>query len=177
MGEPQYHKYPSLQLSQHIFHVTNPSAPKSVRQSSLESVQDAIKTHTMAPLYRHLAHPVDGILNQSGEGTTQQPPALRRGSSSVGSLLATKKLVPEVDLPWDESLYEQLRAENEKELEAIDREEAEANEKAGETEVQDAVGKKAELFNRICDKVRSVFLCSHKLALIINLTGQSDYDL
>jgi 26S proteasome regulatory subunit N7 len=43
--------------------------------------------------------------------------------------------------------------ENEKELEAIQKEEDEAAEKAGETEVQAARGKRAELYNRIGDKV------------------------
>ena len=49
--------------------------------------------------------------------------------------------------------YDSLKAENEKELEAIQKEEDEAAEKAGETEVQAARGKRAEYFTRIGDKV------------------------
>lgn len=106
----------------------------------------------MAPLYRHLAHPVDGILNFSGEGTTQQPAGLRRTSSSATTLLATRRPSFDVDVPWDEKLYDELRMDNEKELEAIQREEDEATEKAGETEIQTARGKRAEFWTRVGDK-------------------------
>lgn len=57
-------------------------------------------------------------------------------------------------LPWDESLYEQLKTDNEKELEEIQKEEEEAQEKAGETEVQAARGKRAEFWARVGDKVQ-----------------------
>lgn len=69
-------------------------------------------------------------------------------------MLATKKPVHKVDLSWDESLYEQLKADNEKELESIKKEESEAEEKAGETEVQAARAKRAEFYARVCDRVR-----------------------
>jgi 26S proteasome regulatory subunit N7 len=68
-------------------------------------------------------------------------------------MLATRNPSLEVPLSWDEKLYESLKAESEKELEAIQKEEEEAEEKAGETEVQAARGKRAELYNRIGDKV------------------------
>ena len=123
MGDPLFAKYPDLQLSQHIFQLTNPSCTKTAKQASLKSIQDAISEHKMAPLYRYLAHPVDGVLNAPGEGSAQYP------------------------------TYESLKAENEKELEAIQKEEDEAAEKAGETEVQAARGKRAEYFTRIGDKV------------------------
>lgn len=154
MGDPQYAKLPDLQLAQHIFQLTNPAASKSAKQSSLKSVQDAIAEHKMAPLYRYLAHPVDGALNAPGEGSTEQPTSHRRPSASVANMLATRNPSLEVPLAWDEKLYESLKAENEKELEAIQKEEDEASEKAGETEVQAARGKRAELYNRIGDKVR-----------------------
>jgi 26S proteasome regulatory subunit N7 len=153
MGDPLYTKYPDLRLSQHIFSITNPSASRATKQSSLSAVQDAIKDHKMAPLYRYLAHPVDGILNFSGEGTTQQPLGLRRTSSSAASILATRRPSLEVDLPWDEQLYELVKADNDKELEAIQKEEDEAIEKAGETEIQAARGKRAEFWTRAGDKV------------------------
>ncbi|KAF2647888.1 26S proteasome regulatory subunit RPN7 [Lophiostoma macrostomum CBS 122681] len=156
MGDPQFAKYPDLQLSQHIFQLTNPASSKSAKQASLKSLQDAISEHKMAPLYRHLAHPVDGVLNAPGEGTASQPTSHRRPSSSAATLLATKNPSLEVSLPWDEKLYESLRAENEKELEAIQKEEDEAAEKAGETEVQAARGKRAEYYTRIGDKEKAI---------------------
>jgi len=153
MGEPLFAKYPNLQLAQHIFQLTNPTCSKSAKQASLKSVQDAIQEHKMAPLYRYLAHPVDGVLNAPGEGTAQQPTSHRRPSSSAASMLATKNPNVEIPLAWDEKLYDTLKAENEKELETIQKEEDEAVEKAGETEVQAARGKRAELYNSIGDKV------------------------
>ncbi|KAF4535224.1 Alanine aminotransferase [Lasiodiplodia theobromae] len=157
MGEPQYAKNPDLQLSQHIFHITNPYSSKATQDSSLKILQDAIKEHKMAPLYRHLAHPSEGILNAPGEGSTQQPVRPRRASSSIGSLLApTKQPALNVTLPWDEKLYEELKADNEKELEAIQKEEEEAVEKAGETEIQTARGKRAEFWTRVGDKDKAI---------------------
>ena len=110
----------------------------------------------MAPLYRHLAHPVDGILNVIGEGTVSQSTPLRRTSSSASSLLPTKRSSVSVALPWDEQIYEKLKADNEKELETIQKEEEEATEKAGETEILAAKGKRAEFWTRVGDKVRIV---------------------
>jgi 26S proteasome regulatory subunit N7 len=153
MGDPQFAKYPDLQLAQSIFQLTNPAAPKAAKQSSLKAVEDAIAEHKMAPLYRYLAHPTDGVLNAPGEGSADQPPTARRPSASLANMLATKNPSLEVPLSWDEKRYESLKAENEKELEAIQKEEDEAAEKAGETEVQAARGKRAELYNRIGDKV------------------------
>ncbi|KAF2123963.1 26S proteasome regulatory subunit RPN7 [Dothidotthia symphoricarpi CBS 119687] len=156
MGDPQFAKYPNLQLSQHIFQITNPAASKAAKQTSLKSLQDAISEHKMAPLYRHLAHPAEGVLNASGEGTAEQPSSHRRPSASVVTMLATKNPSLEVPLAWDEKLYDSLQADNEKELEVIKKEEDEAAEKAGETEVQAARGKRAELYNRIGDKDKAI---------------------
>jgi len=153
MADAQHAKYPDLRLSQHIFHISNPSSSPQVQQSSLESLQNGIREAKMAPLYRHLAHPSDGILNSSGEGSAQKPPSLKRASSSIVTLLATKNPAHNVTLPWDEKLYEELKTENEKELEAIQKEEDEAVEKAGETEIQVARSKRAEFWARIGDKV------------------------
>jgi len=127
----------------------------------------------MAPLYRYLAHPVDGVLNAPGEGSAQQPAGHRRPSSSAATILATKNPSLEVSLPWDETLYETLAADNEKELEAIQKEEDEAVEKAGETEIQAARGKRAEYYTRIGDKVRGIELYFVGRVLK-DLTGQSD---
>lgn len=110
----------------------------------------------MAPLYRHLAHPTDGILNVPGEGTASQPAGHRRPSSSASTFLATKNPLLDVNLPWDEALYEEFKADNEKELEAIQKEEDEATEKAGETEIQAAKGKRAECYTRIGDKDKAI---------------------
>lgn len=114
----------------------------------------------MAPLYRHLAHPTEGIMNVAGEGTADHPDgqALRRTSSSAATLLASRRPSLDVTLSWDEQLYEQLRTDNEKELEAIQKEEDEATEKAGETEIQGARGKRAEFLTRIGEKVNDLCL-------------------
>lgn len=153
MGDPQYVKFPDLTLAQHIFQITNPSCPPPVKKASLKALQDAIDEHKMAPLYRYLSHPFDGILNAPGEGTAQQPTIHRRPSSSASTLLATRNPILEYNLSWDEEYYEKLKAENEKELEIIQKEEDEATEKAGETEIQAARGKRAEVWTRIGDKV------------------------
>jgi 26S proteasome regulatory subunit N7 len=109
----------------------------------------------MAPLYRYLAHPTEGVMNALGEGTSQQPHSsgfhtIRRTSSNM---LATRRPSLSVTLTWDEALYEKLAKANEEELETIKKEEDEAVEKAGETEVQSAKGKRAEFLTRVGDKV------------------------
>lgn len=115
----------------------------------------------MAPLYRHLAHPTEGILNSRGEGTAAaaQPPQPshpnRRASLVSSNLLPLKKSITSGLIPWDEALYEGLKVDNEKELEEIQKEEDEAAEKAGETEVQAARSKRAEFWARVGDKVGS----------------------
>jgi len=99
-------------------------------------------------------------MNVAGEGTADHPDgqALRRTSSSAATLLASRRPSLDVTLSWDEQLYEQLRTDNEKELEAIQKEEDEATEKAGETEIQGARGKRAEFLTRIGEKVNDLCL-------------------
>jgi len=160
MGDPQYMRYPELSLAQSVFTLASPSTSQSAKQTSRQSLQDAIKEHKMAPLYHYLAHPQTGKLNNSGEssssGNKSQPPTLRRttsiNSSSIVGVLGGVQNTSGVDLPWDEQLYEELKKENEKELEAIQKEEDEAVEKAGDSEIQSARGKRAEYYARICDK-------------------------
>ena len=114
----------------------------------------------MAPLYRHLAHPIEGVLNSVGQSSAEaaKPPTTapsRRGSLVASNLVPpSKKQLASGLLPWDEALYEELKAENEKELEEIQKEEDEAEEKAGETEVQAARSKRADFWARVGDKVR-----------------------
>jgi len=148
-SDPQFAKYPNLSLSQDIFTLTNPSAPETSRQISLKKLQDAISEHKMASLYRHLAHPNDGVLNATGEGSARRMSGSRR-PNGASSIMAGRK---GVSFPWDEELYEKLTADNEKELETFQKEEEEAAEKAGDTEVQAAKGKRAEFWARVCDKV------------------------
>ena len=154
-SDPQYAKYPDLSLAQDIFTLTNPSATQISRQTSLQKLQNAISEHKMAPLYRYLAHPLDGILNASGEGTTRKPslPNSRRPNGAA-SMVARRRGSGSFDFPWNDQLYEKLKAENEEELESFQKEEDEAEEKAGETEVQAARGKRAEFWARVGDKVR-----------------------
>jgi 26S proteasome regulatory subunit N7 len=148
-SDPQFAKYPNLGLAQSIFSIsTNPAAAKSV--------QNAIQEHKMAPLYRHLAHPVEGILNSSGEGSVQSPgskPLTRRESIISSNLLPARRPALTDVLPWNATLYEELKADNEKELAAIQKEEEAAEENAGETEIQAARGKRAEFWAKVGDKV------------------------
>jgi 26S proteasome regulatory subunit N7 len=148
-SDPQFAKYPNLGLAQSIFSIsTNPAAVKSI--------QNAIQEHKMTPLYRHLAHPVEGILHMSGEGSVQSPgtkPLTRRESIISSNLLPARRPTLTNLLPWDAALYEELKADNEKELAAIQKEEEAAEENAGETEVQAARGKRAEFWARVGDKV------------------------
>lgn len=153
-SDPQYAKYPDLSLAQDIFTLTNPASTEPSRQTSLKKLQDAISEHKMAPLYRFLAHPVDGVLNPAGEGSVSQPAnSGARRPSGISGIVARTTLVSGIELPWDEKLYEKLRTENEEELETFQHEEDEAAEKAGETEVQAARGKRAEFWARIGEKV------------------------
>ncbi|PNS15118.1 hypothetical protein CAC42_2347 [Sphaceloma murrayae] len=161
MGDPLYMKYPDLGLAQDVFTLASPSASQSSKHTALKKVQDAIQEHKMAPLYHYLAHPQTGKLNVAGESTSQgakadAPPLLRRttsiNSSGIVGVLGGQQSLGGADLSWDEKTYESLKAENEKELEAIQKEEDEAVEKAGETEVQNAKGKRAEFYTRIGDK-------------------------
>ncbi|KAH8705009.1 putative proteasome regulatory particle subunit [Talaromyces proteolyticus] len=160
MADPQFAKYPDLSLAQDIFNLSNPSCTSTVRQTSLKKLQNAITEHKMAPLYRHLAHPTEGVLNALGEGVPQQPPT--NGAAAPGrpvitsNLLSGRKIPQRVDLPWDEKLYDTLKEENKKELESFQKEEEEAAEAAGDTEVLAAQGKRAEFWARVGDKDKAI---------------------
>ena len=155
-SDPQYAKYPNLSLAQDIFTLTNPLSTESSRRTSLQKLQNAISEHKMAPLYRYLAHPAEGILNASGEGTARKTSApASRKPNAAASMVARRRGSGTFDFPWDQVLYEKLKAENEEELETFQKEEEDAEEKAGETEVQAAKGKRAEFWARVGDKVNS----------------------
>ncbi|KAF3761506.1 PCI-domain-containing protein [Cryphonectria parasitica EP155] len=155
-SEPQYAKWPLLPLSQHVFTLTNPYAARPTQDAAAKKLQDAIEEHKMAPLYRYLAHPLEGILNVVGEGGASAPgKPLSRKSSAVG-MIATRSPTATVTIPWDEGLYQKLKEDNDRELEEIQKEEEEAVEKAGDTEIQAARGKRAEFWARVGDKEKSI---------------------
>ncbi|KAK5083544.1 proteasome regulatory particle subunit [Lithohypha guttulata] len=159
-SEPQFSKYPNLALAQNIFNIAN-NSPRQTQQSSLKYIQDAIKDHKMAPLYRHLAHPTEGILNVKGEGSASAVPTPttqrnRRASLVSSNLVPSKRNVSGEVLPWDEKLYDDLKTENDKELEEIQKEEEQAQETAGETEVHAARSKRAEFWARVGDKDKAI---------------------
>lgn len=151
-SDPQYIKFPDLSLAQDVFNLSNPSCSQLIRQKSLKRLQDAIKEHKMAPLYRHLAHPVEGILNSVGEGA---PLTSTAGTKPLitSNMLASRKMPQQHELLWDEQFYLSLVEENQKELAAFQKEADEAEEAAGETEVLAAQGKRAEFWARVGDKV------------------------
>ena len=163
-SDPQYAKYPDLNLAQDIFTLTNASATPISRQESLTKLQNAINDKKMAPLYRYLAHPVDGILNTSGEGNARRPPP--RKPNGAPATLRKRSSSVTVDLPWDDQLYEKLKTENDKELEGFQKEEEEAEEKAGDAEVQAARAKRADFWARVCDKVRLMLDIKAMLTII-----------
>lgn len=150
-SDPLYAKYPNLSLAQDIFTLTNSAATKASQQNALKRLQDAISEHKMAPLYRHLAHPTEGLLNLTGEGTAGR--AAAPSARQVNGISKITAGASSMQMPWDEQLYDNLKKENELELEGFQKEEDEAAEKAGETEVQAARGKRAEFWSRVCDKV------------------------
>ncbi|KAI0026147.1 26S proteasome subunit RPN7-domain-containing protein [Xylariomycetidae sp. FL0641] len=156
-SDPQYAKWPLLPLAQHIFTLTNPYATKPSQQAAGKDLLDAMNEHQMAPLFKYLAHPTEGILNPTGETTSsaaQQKPGGRKPSAA--GMVAKQGTAAGSAVPWDEKLYERIKAQNDKELEEIEKEEAEAVEKAGDTEVIAARGKRAELFAKIGDKDRAI---------------------
>jgi 26S proteasome regulatory subunit N7 len=152
-SDPQYAKWPLLPLSQHVFTLTNAYATKPAQQAAVKALQDAISEDKMAPFYRYLAHPIDGILNTVGEGGASGPgKPLSRKSSLVG-MIATKAPATTVSLPWDEALYSKLKEDNDKQLAEFQKEEDDAVEQAGDTEIMAAKGKRAEFWARVGDKV------------------------
>lgn len=157
-SDPQYAKWPLLPLAQHVFTLTNPYATRPSQQAAVKNLQDAITEHKMAPFYRYLAHPTEGVLNSVGEGSSNTTAAgkLGRKSSIAAGMIATHNPTTSLSLPWDENLYQQLQAENEKELEEFQKEEDEAVEKAGDTEIQAAKGKRAEFWARVGDKEKAI---------------------
>ncbi|OLN85221.1 putative 26S proteasome regulatory subunit rpn7 [Colletotrichum chlorophyti] len=155
-SEPQYAKYPLLPLAQHVFTLTNAYASRPSQQSAAKALNDAITEQKMAPLYRYLAHPLEGILNQLGEGGSQTPGKPLSRKSSLAGMIATKSTPTAVNLPWDEARYQELKADNDRELEEFQKEEDEAVEKAGDTEIQAARGKRAEFWARVGDKDRAI---------------------
>lgn len=172
-SDPQYAKWPLLPLSQHVFALTNAYASKTAQQSAVQALQDAIAKDKMAPFYRYLAHPIDGILNTIGEGGASAPgKPLSRKSSLVG-MIATKPAVTTVNLPWDEGLYNELKEDNDRELEEFKKEEDEAEEQAGDTEIIAAKGKRAEFWARVGDKASSLVISPFHFCLLTICTGQS----
>ncbi|KAJ5899499.1 hypothetical protein N7495_004243 [Penicillium taxi] len=156
-SDPQYVKYPDLILAQHVFNLSNPACTPSTRQSSVKKLQDVISERKMAPFYRFLAHPTEGILNATGEGVTQHSHGAGTTKPLINSnMLASRKSPQKIDFPWDEKLYQSLVDDNKKELETIQKEEEQAEEAAGETEVQAARGKRAEFWARVGDKDKAI---------------------
>lgn len=223
-SDPQYIRYPDLSLAQHVFNLSNSYTTSQIRSASVSALQAAIREHAMAPLYKHLAHPVEGILNGGGVARERSmsvqlerlggapaaaagvaaaagavvtgagaaitaaaaagaaaatatanravSPAASAASGVAGSgtgvpgqvivsnMLAPKKLggmsstqIKDVTLPWDEKLYKELEARNDEELAKLEKEQEEVAESGVESDVQAVIGKKAEFYAKIGDKV------------------------
>ncbi|KAI5800049.1 26S proteasome subunit RPN7-domain-containing protein [Geopyxis carbonaria] len=122
-SDPQYASYPNMMLSQHIFTLRQPNL-SAQHAASQKVLLASIKENSQAPLYRYLAHPIDGIL--AGK------------------------------IDWDETHYNELKKSNDDELEGYEKELQEATEKAGESEIVEAMGKKAEFRARVVDKEKAL---------------------
>src|SRR5690606_40030897 len=99
-SDPQYAKYPNLKIATDIFTITNPRpCPcNKPHAETAERLLTSIKEHKQAPLYKYLADPSTGLFRSKGVDA----------------------------LPWDESLYNELKKSNDEELEAIQKEATEA---------------------------------------------------
>ena len=97
-------------------------------------------------------------MNNSASGVSPELMLRRTSSINAPSIVGVLggKTDTSVGLPWDEALYEQLKADNEKELAEIQKEEDQAVESEGETEIQNARGKRAEFYARIGDKDKAL---------------------
>ncbi|EWC46917.1 hypothetical protein DRE_03929 [Drechslerella stenobrocha 248] len=93
---------------------------------SASTLLESIKSASAAPLFKYLTGPTEGILP--------------KGSP----------------LKWDEKFYEELKEQNEKELQEWEEKLKDAEEKAGETEVVEAMGGKAEFWTRIGEKEKAL---------------------
>ncbi|CAK7223013.1 proteasome regulatory particle subunit [Sporothrix curviconia] len=87
-SDPQYTKWPLLPLAQQVFALTNPYAGRTAQQAAAKVVQDAISEHQMAPLYRYLAHPVEGVLNGVGELASLSTSSSSKSKSASSSSAA-----------------------------------------------------------------------------------------
>ena len=75
-------------------------------------------------------------------------------------------------IQWDESLYAELKKKNDDELNGYDQELEEAEEKAGESEIVEAMGKKAEFWARVVDKVGEARWCGLEAGWKLTGEGQ-----
>lgn len=155
-SDPQFIKYPNLSLAQDIFTLTNSYSTETARQISFRKLQDAVKENNMAPLYRYLAHPMEGILNSPGQSSARRPSSSssKRPNVVVGMMPGRRRSTDFV-FPWDQAQYDSMEAENAKKLEELEKEEEEAVASAGDTDVQAVKGRRAEYQAMIGDKVGS----------------------
>ena len=156
-SDPQFIKHPNLSLAQDIFTLTNSYSTEPARQGSFRKLRDAIKENHMAPLYRYLAHPTDGILNAPGQGSARRPSgsASKRPNVAAGIVPGRRRSTDFV-FPWDQGQYDSMEGENAKKLEEFEKEEEEALASAGDTDVQAVRGRRAEYRAMIGDRVRSL---------------------
>jgi 26S proteasome regulatory subunit N7 len=92
------------------------------------------------------AHPAAQKILTSSIKEFSQAPLYRYLAHPTEGILANQ-------IPWDESVYNELKAKNDQELKGYEDELKEAEEKAGESEIVAAMGKKAEFWARVVDKV------------------------
>jgi 26S proteasome regulatory subunit N7 len=92
------------------------------------------------------SHPSALIILTKSIEEHSQAPLYRYLAHPTDGILAGK-------IQWDEKLFNELQKKNDKELEGYEQELEEAKEKAGESEIVEAMGKKAEFWARVVEKV------------------------
>jgi len=104
----------------------------TLRQPGLSALYQAAKNVLTASIKEH-----------------SQAPLYRYLANPVDGILTN-------EIPWDEAHYNELKQKNDEELSGYDQELKEAEEKAGESEIVAAMGKKAEFWARVVDKVGDI---------------------
>lgn len=144
-GEDITHPYPNLLVPELTSHLLTPSLA-SVHTSSYTKLIDLIKKDHMAPFYRSLF--------SSSPASTFSLSSLTLSPLSPSSpKLGRKELEGGPLGRMDESLVQELEAENEKVLGEFEKKIEEAEKVEGESEIAEAWREKAMYLTRIGEKV------------------------
>jgi 26S proteasome regulatory subunit N7 len=168
-GEDITHPYPNLLVSELTSHLLTPSLA-NIRASSYTKLIDLIKKDHMAPFYRSLF--------SSSPASTFSLASLTLSPLSPSSPnLGRKELEGGPLGRMDESLVQELEAENEKVLSEFEKTIEEAEKVEGESEIAEAWRAKAMYLTRIGEKVWPPAPCSSYLPteLVLQFAGTGNH--